>query len=295
MKALCFGAVLWDIAEDKEHLGGALLNLATNLQQLGEDAYLYSCLGTDEYGRRALVEIQNMGVNTRFVEMNEEKATGYAKVVLDENKMATYEFQKDASHEYIYVSDELLKKINQEKFDLVCYGTFCQRGNISRKGLYKLLKEGDFKVRFCDINLRQDVIDVSMVKKSFSFADILKLNDEEVVRISNVLYGKKLGEAEFARKVQKDFDIDVICVTKGSDGCTVYDNKGKGYDAKAPKIDVLSTVGAGDAFSSAFLSFYFKGRSLKECGSAGNLLGAFVASHEGAIVPFDDDIKEKLL
>ncbi len=295
MKALCFGAVLWDVAEDKEHLGGALLNLGANLKQLGDDAYLYSCIGTDEYGYRALEKIQEIGMNIRFVERKEGKPTGYAKIVLDENKAAVYEFPKDASHEYIYVSDELLEAVNQEKFDLVCYGTFCQRGDISRRSLYKLLKEGDFKVRFCDINLRQDIIDIPMVENSFSYADILKLNDEEVVRISTALYGKEIRETAFVTMVQKDFDIDVVCVTKGSKGCTVYDKDGNAYDAKAPEIDAVSTVGAGDAFSSAFLSSYFKGYSLKECGIAGNILGAFVASQEGAIVPFSDEIKEKLL
>lgn len=294
MKALCYGAVLWDVAEEKEHLGGALLNLGSNLSQLGDEAYLFSCLGTDEYGRRALCEIQAMGVKTQFVVQRADKPTGYAKIVLDENKMAAYQFAADASHEYIDVSDEVIETIKQESFDLVCYGTFCQRGDVSRASLMKLLKEADIKVRFCDINLRSDVLDEEMIRDSLQYCDMLKLNDEEVIRISRLLYGADLAESDFVRSIQTEFAIKIICVTKGSEGCTVYDQDGKAADAAAPHINPVSTVGAGDAFSAAFLSAYFKGRSLKECGLAGNTLGAYVASHEGAIVPFDDELRKQL-
>jgi len=294
IKALCFGAVLWDIVDKKANLGGAVLNLAANLKKLGTDTYMYSCVGKDQYGLAGVEKIKALGINSGYIQIDETKSTGYAKIVFDENKIPSYHFCKDASHEYITVNDETISKINQEKFDLICYGTFCQQGAVSRTELKKLLKEGDFKIKFCDINLRQDVIDVDVIKDTLLFTDILKLNDEEVIRISEALYGEQMKEHEFVQKIQQEFKLKLICITKGSFGCSVYDENGNGCDVKAPSIKAVDTVGAGDAFSAGFLASLFQGKSLETCGKTGNILGSYVASHEGAIVEYSDELRNML-
>ena len=48
-------------------------------------------------------------------------------------------------------------------------------------------------------------------------------------------------------------------------------------------MKVVSTVGAGDSFSAAFLYHYLTGSTLNEALTAGNLLAAKIAGQKGAI------------
>ena len=57
---------------------------------------------------------------------------------------------------------------------------------------------------------------------------------------------------------------------------------------------LLSRVGAGDAFSAAFLAFWLRGRSPIEAATVANELGAFVASQRGAVPDYTDAIRQRL-
>lgn len=63
LKAMSYGAVLWDIVGDEKHIGGCTLNLAAHLCKLGMKTYMYTKLGTDSLGIEALKEIGNLGVD----------------------------------------------------------------------------------------------------------------------------------------------------------------------------------------------------------------------------------------
>lgn len=294
IKILSFGAVLWDIAQNEKHLGGAPLNLTANLKKLGVDSYLYTKLGTDEFGVTAKKEIEKLGIKNSFIQIDESKKTGYAKIVYDESRSATYEFCPEASHEYIEADEELIKKIQSEKFDFFCYGTYCQQGTQTKKTLKKILQSCSFPTVFCDINIREAYPPKEMIEDSLRFANILKLNDEEVVRLDTLLYKAEQTEEEAIVALKRDYQIDIVCVTKGQDGCTVYDMEGKRLHVTTKPAKAVDTVGAGDAFSAAFIISYSRGKSLQECAEDGNLLGGFVAEHRGAIVEYDEKIKNIL-
>ena len=51
MKVLSFGAVLWDIIEGQEYIGGAPFNLAAHLAQCGAQVAMMTRVGQDRLGR----------------------------------------------------------------------------------------------------------------------------------------------------------------------------------------------------------------------------------------------------
>ena len=90
MKSLSFGAVLWDLIEEEEHLGGAPFNLAVHLRRLGFDSYLVSAIGADDRGDRIRGEIDRHGVDGRWVRTDPEHPTAIVTVTADEQGESSY-------------------------------------------------------------------------------------------------------------------------------------------------------------------------------------------------------------
>lgn len=291
LKAMSYGAILWDIMGDEKHIGGCTLNLVAHLGKLGMKSFMYTKLGCDELGKEALRELGHLGVDTSFVQTDETKNTGYAKITLDDDKVPAYQFASNASHEYIEVDEEQIERIKEAKIDIFCYGTYCQSGEQTRKNLLRILNECSFPCVFCDINLRVANPSAELLEGSLQYADILKLNDDEVIVLSGVLYGGELEEKELIEKIFRDYKIKLVCVTKGAAGCRIYDENVSGTFVAANPVEAVDTVGAGDAFSAGFIYSYYQGLPINQCGENGNLLGGYVASQKGAIPEYSEKIK----
>lgn len=156
----------------------------------------------------------------------------------------------------------------------------------------KILAACNFPLVFCDINLRVEKPAKEMIEGSLKYADILKLNEKEVVVLSEVLFRETLTEEIFVDRLKASHQLRIVCITKGKQGCVVYDEAGKKIEVPARKITAVDTVGAGDAFGAGFIYSYYQGLDLKECGENGNLLGGYVATQKGAIPEYSAEIRD---
>ncbi len=82
---VCFGEVLWDIFPTGSRAGGAPFNVAYNLFKMGIDTKMLSRIGNDELGHRLLNQIQDWGITTDFIQVDQEKATGTVIADFDEH------------------------------------------------------------------------------------------------------------------------------------------------------------------------------------------------------------------
>ncbi|BCJ49935.1 ribokinase [Actinoplanes sp. NBRC 14428] len=76
----------------------------------------------------------------------------------------------------------------------------------------------------------------------------------------------------------------VVVATEGAAGCRVLtraDGRERRFPAVPPERPVVDSNGAGDAFSTAFMSRWFAGRPIAECVLAGAVSGAFACGAEG--------------
>lgn len=290
-KTLSYGEVLWDIIDGKEYIGGAPFNVAAHLAKLGCDSSIITRVGKDERGNKTLGEMKRLGVDTSFVQADPEHDTGIAVVTLTDTGVPAFNLPGNAAYEYIDIGHEDLCRIEAAGFNVLCFGTLVQKSEAARNSLYRLLESVQFNHIFYDVNIRLDFYPEEIIRKSFLLSTIVKLNDGEVILISNLLYGQYTNEREFALRVMDEFSIDVMCITKGKDGCSVYHN-GSAASYPVNPVKVIDTVGAGDAFSAAFLAHYQKTGDPFESGRLGNIMGAYVASQSGAIPEYNDEIKK---
>lgn len=281
-KILCVGETLFDIYPGRRYLGGAPLNVAVHLAKLGETPYLLSAVGRDEPGRAALEELAQRGVDCRFVTVNDQP-TGTAVVHPELDGDQRFDLPKNVAYDLITLSDASLAELIHLAPDAVVFGTLAQkRSKVTAEALDRALDALPKAEAFFDVNLRKQYYDEDILSLSIGRSSILKLNDDEVDTLSFLLFDTVMDAGRFARFIFSDFPCHSVVVTQGSRGATAYGRDFEVFHEEALPVDVVDTVGAGDAFAAAYLSEWLRTHDLQKALAAGNKNGARTASHAGA-------------
>lgn len=278
MKILAIGEIIFDIFNGEAEIGGAPLNFCAHCAALGAESALISAVGNDKLATTALEKLHEFGVNTAYVQRN-DFVTGQCLVTV-KNGNPEYNVLRPAAYDKISITED-----NCEA-DVFAFGTLIQRDEISRNTVKNILKSGNFREIFCDINLRPGCYDEDSCRLCLENATILKISDEEEPLLHNFgLYSIKNDDRETVKSICGKFkNIRLVLFTKGSNGSLIYDKlNDKFYDIPAVETEVVSTVGAGDSYSAAFLCEYLKSKNIIAAGNAGAKLSAFVVAHRGAV------------
>ncbi len=269
---ISFGEILYDVFPDGARLGGAPLNLAVHLHRLGANAVMVSAVGDDSAGRSAISELRRQGLPVDYVAILPDHPTGRVDIVLDAKKVPSYRFLSDCAYDAVSLPEKPLPRA-----DAFCFGSLAQRGCASRRTLRRLLDEiAQDSTIFFDANLRQDFYSKEILEESLLAADILKLNEEELQVIA-----KLFGISADCASLADAFNLDVVIRTLGARGCEVLRGDER-IAVPAVPVRVVSTVGAGDAFSAAFLRRILSGATLQDAAEAGARLASEVATRLGA-------------
>jgi fructokinase len=278
---LCFGEVLWDLLPDGPVLGGAPANLAYRLQELGSSVGLISRVGADKLGQEILQTLNGKHLPINLVQTDNEHPTGTVEVTLGPKGDAHYRIIPEVAYDYIECDSALLDAASKCK--AICYGTLVQRSLTSRNTLYQILEAASSATKLVDINLRKDCFCRDTVHTSLQHANILKLNRDEVIVLSQLLSLNADSPESFAKKVIDNYEIALVLVTCGSDGVIAFDDHGLEIHVEGYNVSVVDTVGSGDNFTAGFLYKLLNGDDLETSCTFGNKVGALVASKKGGM------------
>lgn len=282
MDFISFGEILFDVFPDKATLGGAPLNVAGHLTKLGLNGAILSAVGNDELGKRALNEIEALGLSTDMIATLDYE-TGKAIITLN-GKNAEYEFNDPCAW------DNIPLQALPENVTLIYYGTLAQRGN-SKNTLKELLNSVQSQHRFFDVNIRKHFYSDEIIKEGVENATILKLNDEEVDIVLDALQIEMRGYRGL-EELFKEYNLDLILLTKGKEGTMCFKNKW--YRVPCAPVEVVDTVGAGDSLSAGFLASYIKTGDLEKSLLFGSHIADYVVTKRGAIPEYDDNLVQYL-
>lgn len=276
---LCFGEALWDCLPEGRFPGGAPLNVAFHLNQLGSRAFPVSAVGQDDLGRELLARIQQWGVETHFVASHPALPTGTVTVALDSHRNAHYTINEGVAWDDLTVTPALLGMAAQA--DAIIYGSLAQRSAHNRHELSTLLAHSPQALHVCDVNLRPPYDNPERVWELASQADLVKLNDTELAKLLDEdLHHHSLES--LSRQLADELGVDSLCVTAGARGAGLL-HKQEWHWVDAEPVTVADTVGAGDAFLAALVFRLLEPDALPwECLRHACRLGEFVASHHGA-------------
>ncbi len=283
MKAIIYGEVIWDVYPDTAVIGGAPFNFSAHLAHLEDESHLITAIGDDKLGEDALNEMKKHGIHTDLVQKN-TFATGKCLVTLDKNGVPSYNVLQNTAYDNITLTND---KISNLRGDVFYFNTLIQRNEVSRKTLKNILKQCSFAEVFCDINLRKDCFDKESLDLCLRTSTIVKISDEEGHFLEDLGLIES-SDKNFARRVAAAYpNLKQVVYTLGKEGSEVYDaNTDKIYSSgKPPKVEVVSTVGAGDCFGATYLHYIMSGATIEEAIKQATLRSNIVVSHKEAI-PF---------
>ncbi|MBE6766883.1 MAG: carbohydrate kinase [Ruminococcaceae bacterium] len=280
MKVLAFGEIIWDIYPEEKCIGGAPLNFAAHAALLGNESYLLSAVGDDELAEPAKEALSRFSVKTDFIATVPKKQTGKCIVSLDKRGVPSYNLLEDTAYDYLSADGDF------KDFDVFAFGTLIQRSEQNREAIKDILKKNTFKHIFCDLNLRSPFYSKESALLCAENASILKISREELPMATALLLGSEiLAPATAARQLSARFPgIKIILITLDSDGALAFQTDEKcSFYAPAKKAKVLSTVGAGDSFSAAFISSYLADEDINKALECAINLSSFVVSKKEAV------------
>ncbi len=275
-KVVCFGEVLWDVFPDKRLLGGAPLNVANRLHQLGAEALMLSSVGNDDPGKEVLSQLDRSGLSSRGISISEYKPTGTVQVSLRDG-IASYRITDDVAWDHIKIQNDMLEEVLQA--DALVFGSLALRHEHNLKLLESLLDNSVFAI--FDLNLRPPFYTDELLSSMMMRADLIKLNDEELEYVCNLLQIDSKDLETQVREIAKKTGTRMVCVTLGDRGAVLLRNE-KYIQRKGYKVAVADTVGAGDSFFAALIYELLSGSSAEDALAKGCALGALVASKTGA-------------
>ena len=287
-KIVCFGEVLWDIFPTHKKIGGAPLNVALRLKSLNNTVAIISKIGDDENGELIKKYIDEQGVNTKNLQVDDVLLTGEVKVMLNSKGSATYDIQFPRAWDSITVTTNTKEIVKSS--DAFIYGSLVARDTTSRDTLYSLLKLAKFKI--FDVNLRSPYYTIEVLNYLMKEANFIKFNDDEIFEIGKALNSKTNSLEQNIKFIAELTQTKSICVTKGRHGAILYYNNIFYYNS-GYQIEVVDTVGAGDSFLATLINKLLKERNPQNAIDCACAVGALVAGSEGANPKIDlEDIKK---
>jgi len=144
-----------------------------------------------------------------------------------------------------------------------------------------------------DVNLRPPYDTEANVKPLLEKSDIVKLNDEELMKITgwyNISGNLEKRIMSFGNLL----NLETLIVTMGKNGAYVL-HKNELYHHKGFKVATEDSVGAGDAFLAGFLAAFFDGKELNTALTEASAIGAFVASQPGATPHYTREVIKRFI
>ena len=200
-----------------------------------------------------------------------------------------YVFLENSAWDFLEPNSVLMEAIGSAK--AICFGTLAQRRSCTRSTIHKCLHLApkDCLIVY-DVNLRPPFFSKEWIVKSLQQATVVKLNDDEVKILSQLLGFQSTDEIRFAKGLLDIYrQLDLVCITRGGRGCLAV-TCDEIIEIPGIPIDVVDTVGAGDAFTAAIIFGRLENWPLIRMLDLANRFGARVASCPGAMPQLRDDL-----
>lgn len=293
------GAEFKDISGFETGVGGSPTNIAIGTARLGLRAALLTAVGADEVGKFVRKYLQNEKIDTQFIPTKENARTGMAVVgVQPPDKFPLVFYREDPADIYLTIDDAAKLPIDKSR-SLLLSGTALSRGTCRDATLYAAAEAARHETTtFMDLDLRPD---------QWSHPQAYGLNIRAILPHLNVVIGTEeecfaalahgpaqvmKGEAVTASQlaeleamiralVDQPEGPQVVVLKRGPRGVTIYQRAAPAFDVTGFPVEVLNTVGAGDAFASGLIYGYTQNWEWQRAARFANACGAIVVTRHG--------------
>ena len=283
------GEVLWDYFEDKNNyvLGGAPFNFAYHVNQFGLNSLVISAIGNDKLGQKLEADVKEKNVPYVLEHLN--LPTGVVNIKEVDGK-PRYDILTERAWDHIPNTEQLKEIAANTK--AACFGSLAQRSETSRNSIFAFLDAmPSDALRIFDINLRQKWYTEEVIKTSLQKANVLKINDDELLIIQRMFGYIDITQENTCRLIMRDYQLDMLILTCGDKGSYIFTKDEMSY-LSTNDIKVVDTVGAGDSFTASFIASMLKGKTIHEAHRIAVNVSAFVCTQKGATPIIPNNLKQ---
>lgn len=271
--------------------GGAPCNVLAMLGKLGKKTAFIGKVGKDMFGNQLKNAVEEVGIDTRNLIMDETVHTTLAFVHTYPDGDRDFSFYRDPGADMMLRKDEVQEDLirNSRIFHFGTLSSTHEGVREATRHAIEVAKDAGCIITF-DPNLRPPLwksledarqeIEYGMTK-----CDVLKISDNEVEFLFDTTdYDKG------AALIREKFNIPLVLITMGKDGSRAYY---KNLRVEVPSFlqeKTIETTGAGDTFCASALNFVLEHgladlseEDLKELLTFANAGASLITTRKGAL------------
>lgn len=271
--------------------GGAPCNVLAMLERLGKKTAFIGKVGKDMFGNQLKSAVEEVGIDTRNLIMDEEVHTTLAFVHTYPDGDRDFSFYRNPG------ADMMLKKSEVQE-DLIKNSRIFHFGTLSSthegvreatRHAIEVAKEAGCIITF-DPNLRpplwKSLEDAKTeIEYGLTKCDVLKISDNEV----EFLFGTTDYD-KGAALIREKYNIPLVLITLGKDGSRAYYKDLRVEAAPFLQENTIETTGAGDTFCASALNYVLEHgltdlteENLMELLTFANAAASLITTRKGAL------------
>ncbi|MBD3293612.1 MAG: hypothetical protein GF393_11865, partial [Armatimonadia bacterium] len=258
-------------------VGGGAVNTAITFAKQSMTTALVSKIGRDDPGERVKSRMEEFGARTHLMAYSDESGTGYSTIITTFTGERTILVHRGAARE---LGEDDIPWEDLKRTEWMYVGALAGQSWRLYPKLARFADEHGIKLA---LNLGTSQIDQGLDE----YGDLLGgtymifQNDEEMRRLTGVAAERgDRDEREICHRLH-DRGVDIVVITDGERGAMASDGRAY-YTVPAYKVEIESTVGAGDAFAAGCISALWHGKSVPDALRLGSANAASVCGHTGA-------------
>ena len=239
--------------------GGAPCNVLAMLNKCGHPTAFVGKVGKDIFGLKLKATLEEVGINTSNLIVDENARTTLAFVQTFEDGDRDFSFFRNPGADMMLTADEVNEELIRES-RIFHFGTLSMTHDGVREATKRAIavaKESGAVISF-DPNLRPPLwksLEDARVQVAYGLGqcDVLKISDNEIQWFT----GEEDFDAGIAR-LREQYQIPLILLSMGRDGSRAYYKDLKVDAAPFLQESTIETTGAGDTFGGSCLHYILK-------------------------------------
>lgn len=271
--------------------GGAVCNVLAMLGRLGKKTAFIGKVGQDMFGTQLKNAVEEVGIDTRALFMDEEVHTTLAFVHTYPDGDRDFSFYRNPGADMMLTKDEVPADLIQNS-RLFHFGTLSSTHEGVREATrhaLEIAKDAGCIITF-DPNLRPPLWkSLEDAKREMEYGmtkcDVLKISDNEV----EFLFGTTDYD-KGAALIREKYNIPLVLITMGKDGSRAYYKDMRVEAAPFLQENTIETTGAGDTFCASILNYVLEHglndlteENLLEMLTFANAAASLITTRKGAL------------
>ena len=271
--------------------GGAVCNVLAMLGRLGKKTAFIGKVGQDMFGTQLKNAVEEVGIDTRALFMDEEVHTTLAFVHTYPDGDRDFSFYRNPGADMMLTKNEVPDDLIQNS-RLFHFGTLSSTHEGVREATrhaLEIAKDAGCIITF-DPNLRPPLWkSLEDAKREMEYGmtkcDVLKISDNEV----EFLFGTTDYD-KGAALIREKYNIPLVLITMGKDGSRAYYKDMRVEAAPFLQENTIETTGAGDTFCASILNYVLEHglndlteENLLEMLTFANAAASLITTRKGAL------------